>query len=104
VLNLGGGRYEAALSAALEAQALWPPLSPEDAVEAAVRCGQPEVGHAALDDFAPLAEAGGTPWALGVRRVAGRCWRATTPEPIWKLGVTRRAGLPRALLAVGLEV
>src|SRR6266404_4212979 len=66
VLNLGGGRYEAALSAALEAHALWPLLSPEDAVEAAVRCGQPEVGHAALDDFAPLAEAGGTPWALGV--------------------------------------
>ena len=45
---------------------MWPLLSPEDAVEAAVRCGRPEVGQAAFDDFAPLAEATGTPWALGV--------------------------------------
>jgi DNA-binding CsgD family transcriptional regulator len=66
LLELGVGRYEAALDAALEAQALWPLLSPEDAVEAAVRCGRPEVGQAAFDDFAPLAAAGGTPWALGV--------------------------------------
>jgi DNA-binding CsgD family transcriptional regulator len=64
VLELGVGRYDAALDAALEAQALWL-LSPEDAVEAAVRCGRPEIAHAVLDDFAPLA-VGGTPWALGV--------------------------------------
>ena len=32
VLELGAGRYEAALGAALEARALWPLLSPEDAV------------------------------------------------------------------------
>jgi DNA-binding CsgD family transcriptional regulator len=66
LLNLGIGRYDVALDAALEARALWPLLSPEDAVEAAVRCGRPEVGQAAFDDFAPLAVAGGTPWALGV--------------------------------------
>jgi DNA-binding CsgD family transcriptional regulator len=66
LLDLGAGRYEAALDAALEAQALWPLLSPEDAVEAAVRCGRPEVGQAAFDDFAPLAAAAGTPWAQGV--------------------------------------
>jgi DNA-binding CsgD family transcriptional regulator len=66
LLNLGTGRYEAALDAAAAARAVWPLLSPEDAVEAAVRCGRPEVGQAASDEFAPLAEAGGTPWALGV--------------------------------------
>jgi DNA-binding CsgD family transcriptional regulator len=66
LLNLGGGRYDAALDAALDGRGLWPLLSPEDAVEAAVRCGRPEVGQAAYDDFAPLAVAGGTPWALGV--------------------------------------
>ena len=66
VLELETGRYDAALDAALEARALWPLLSPEDVVEAAVRSGRPEIAQAALDDFAPLAEAGGTPWALGV--------------------------------------
>ena len=66
VLELGAGRYDAALDAALEAQALWPLLSPEDAVEAAVRCGRAEIGQAALADFSPLATAGGTPWVLGV--------------------------------------
>ena len=45
---------------------LWPLLSPEDAVEAAVRCGRPEIAQAAFDDFAPLPTAAGTPWALGV--------------------------------------
>jgi DNA-binding CsgD family transcriptional regulator len=66
VLELGAGRYDAALDAAHEAQALWPLLSPEDAVEAAVRSGRPEIAKAAVGDFAPLAAAGGTPWALGV--------------------------------------
>jgi DNA-binding CsgD family transcriptional regulator len=66
VLDLGLGRYAAALDATLAARALWPRLSPEDAIEAAVRCGRPEAGQAAFDDFVPLAEAGGAPWALGV--------------------------------------
>jgi DNA-binding CsgD family transcriptional regulator len=66
VLELGAGRYEAALDAALHARALWSLLSPEDVIEAAVRCGRPEIARAALDDFSPLAAAAGTPWALGV--------------------------------------
>src|SRR5579862_1419242 len=45
VLELGAGRYEAALDAALEARALWRLLSPEDVVEAAVRCARPEVAR-----------------------------------------------------------
>jgi hypothetical protein len=65
VLELEAGHYDAALREALEARALWSLLSPEDAVEAAVRCGRPEIARVAFDDFAPLA-AGGTPWALGV--------------------------------------
>ena len=66
VLELGAGRYEAALDAALHARALWSLLSPEDVIEAAMRCGRPEIARAALDDFSPLAAAAGTPWALGV--------------------------------------
>ena len=65
VLELGAGRYEAALNAALEARALWPLLSPEDAVEAAMRCGLPEVARFADAEFAPAAQAAGSPWALG---------------------------------------
>jgi DNA-binding CsgD family transcriptional regulator len=70
VLELGAGRYEAALDAALHARALWSLLSPEDVIEAAVRCGRTGIARAALDDFLPLAAAAGTPWALGV---AARC-------------------------------
>jgi DNA-binding CsgD family transcriptional regulator len=66
VLELGAGRYEAALNAALGARALWPLLSPEDAVEAAMRCGLPEVARSAVAEFAPGAEAAGSSWALGI--------------------------------------
>jgi DNA-binding CsgD family transcriptional regulator len=66
VLELAAGRYEAALGAALDARALWPLLSPEDAVEAAMRCGRPEVARSAVAEFAPAAEAAGSPWALGI--------------------------------------
>ncbi|MFD4508277.1 ATP-binding protein [Streptomyces sp. NPDC058457] len=66
VLELGAGRYEAALDASLDARGLWSLLSPEDVIEAAMRCGRPEVARDALDAFSPLAAAAGTPWALGV--------------------------------------
>lgn len=70
VLELGARRYQEALDAAVEAQGLWTLLSPEDAVEAGVRCGQFKIARVALDDFTPLAAAAGTPWALGI---AARC-------------------------------
>jgi len=66
VLELGAGRYQAALNAALHARELWPLLSPEDAVEAAMRCGLPEVARSAVAEFAPAAEAAGSAWALGI--------------------------------------
>jgi DNA-binding CsgD family transcriptional regulator len=66
VLELGAGRYEAALHAALDARRLWPLLSPEDAIEAAMRCGQTEVARSALAEFAPAAEAAGSSWAQGI--------------------------------------
>jgi DNA-binding CsgD family transcriptional regulator len=65
-LEISAGRYAVALSAALEARALWPLLSPEDAVEAAMRCGLPEVARSAVAEFAPAAEAAGSSWALGI--------------------------------------
>jgi DNA-binding CsgD family transcriptional regulator len=77
VLELGAGHYDAALDAALEAQALWPLLSPENAVEGAVRCGRPEIARAAVDEFAPLAAAGGAPWALGL---LARCQALTAGD------------------------
>lgn len=66
MLELGAARYEAALDAALDARGLWSLLSPEDVIEAAMRCARPEIARAALGDFTPLAGAAGTPWALGV--------------------------------------
>jgi DNA-binding CsgD family transcriptional regulator len=66
VLELSVGRYEAALHAALGARARWALLSPEDAVEAAMRCRQTEAARSALAEFAPAAKAAGSPWALGI--------------------------------------
>jgi DNA-binding CsgD family transcriptional regulator len=77
VLELGAGRYEAALDAALHARVLWSLLSPEDVIEAAMRCDQASIAQAALDDFAPLAAAAGTPWALGV---TARCQALLTGD------------------------
>jgi DNA-binding CsgD family transcriptional regulator len=70
VLEVGTCQYEAALNAALEARGLWPLLSPEDAVEAAMRCGRPEVAQSAYDEFVRAAKAAASPWALGL---LGRC-------------------------------
>jgi hypothetical protein len=66
VLELGAGRYEAALYGAFDARSLWPLLSPQDAIEAAMRCGQTEIARFALAEFTPAAEAAGSPWALGI--------------------------------------
>ncbi|WP_210587671.1 AAA family ATPase [Streptomyces sp. GESEQ-35] len=80
VLELGAGRYEEALDAALDARALWSLLSPEDVIEAAMRCGRPEIARAALDDFSPLAAAAGTPWVLGVTARCQALLRGDHPD------------------------
>jgi hypothetical protein len=52
--------------ARLEARALWPLLSPEDAVEAAMRCGLPDAARSAVAESAPATEAADSSWALGI--------------------------------------
>jgi DNA-binding CsgD family transcriptional regulator len=71
ILNNGVGRYEQALAMASPASAETPGLYistwmlPER-IEAAVRCGQPEVAASALQEFMTAAEPGDSDWGLGV--------------------------------------
>jgi DNA-binding CsgD family transcriptional regulator len=99
VLELGVGRYDAALDAALEARALWPLQSPEDSVEAAMRCGRAEIAQAALADFAPLAAASGTPWALGVTARCGALLAGDDPgaDDNYRQSIEYLQGTPVAL-------
>ncbi len=65
-LELGAGRYQAALEAALRGRIGWLVYSPEDAVEAAMRVQRADLARGAVEEFEPVAEASGTPWALGL--------------------------------------
>ena len=65
-LELGAGRYQAALEAALQGRIGWLVYSPEDAVEAAMRVQRADLARGAVEEFEPVAEASGTPWALGL--------------------------------------
>ena len=112
VLNNGLGRYEAALDGALRGsedddQGYAGP-SLVELVEAAVRCGQPDVAAAALPRLQERATAAGTDWALGVlaRTQAlvseGAAADALYQEAIERLGRTRiRVELARAHLLYG---
>jgi hypothetical protein len=65
----GYGTYQqrfTKVGARLEARALWPLLSPEDAVEAAMRCGLPDAARSAVAESAPATEAADSSWALGI--------------------------------------
>jgi DNA-binding CsgD family transcriptional regulator len=70
VLELGSGRYEAALRIARRQAARdgigAGTLALVDLVEAAVRCDERDIGLAALEQLTPRAEAAGTTWATGL--------------------------------------
>ena len=70
VLYNGLGRYDTALAAAGEAEryheegpALW---TLTELIEAAVRCGRPELGAGALELIAETTRASGTDWGVGI--------------------------------------
>jgi len=111
ILYNGLGRYEEALAAAQE-------VGPEDLtgeywvmaerIEAAVRCGTPEVGANALERLHKLTEGGGTNWGLGL---AARCGallsEGETAESLYREAIARlahtrlRPELARAHLVYG---
>jgi DNA-binding NarL/FixJ family response regulator len=74
VLELGAGRYDAALRAATrvcEHDSFGvAPLALGDLVEAATRCGESGLAADAVERLAELAAASGTAWASGVHRRA----------------------------------
>ena len=88
VLCNGLGKYEDALIAADEAvryDSFSPRFGLEELVEAAVRCGKPELAAEAVERLSETTQASGTDWALGVgsplarTRHRGRCRRAALP-------------------------
>ena len=113
VLGNGLGRYEEALAAAQPGAAYPPALSVysrilSELVEAAARCGRPEVAADAVGRLAEMARACGTDWILGVEararalvadpRDADELYRQATE----RLGRTRiRSELARAHLLHG---
>ena len=113
VLYNGLGRYEDALAAAEQAAAHPHELGlstwvPTELIEAAARCGRPELAAGPLARLQEIARAAGTDWALGVEarsrallregHAAERAYR----EAIERLGRTRiRVAHARAHLLYG---
>jgi DNA-binding CsgD family transcriptional regulator len=94
VLELGLGRYEAALSAARDAceHTGLTPLSPAlpDLVEAAVRSGERELAVAAAADLANRVRPSGTDWALGMlARSRALVSERTDAEPLYLEAIER---------------
>jgi DNA-binding CsgD family transcriptional regulator len=72
VLNIGHGRYDAALAAVREAVDVEPlsemgsPRAVADLIEAAVRCGERQLAERGLDRLAMTTQPSGSDWALAV--------------------------------------
>jgi DNA-binding CsgD family transcriptional regulator len=113
LLYNGLGRCDAALAAARRAERHQPEDRQEtwaltELIEAAVRCGQPELARGALERIAETTRASGTDWALGTE---ARCRALLSEgdgaerlyrEAIERLGRTRgRLHLARAHLLYG---
>jgi DNA-binding CsgD family transcriptional regulator len=96
LLHNGLGQYERALAAAqelieppgrLDATVSW--VLPE-LIEAAVRCGQPALGDAALEQLTAVTRAGGTDWARGLEaRCRALLADPAAAEPLYREAVER---------------
>ena len=109
LLDLGAGEYSEALGHAVAAMTGRVGCGHQvlaDVVEAAVRGGDPDRAHAAVDCLAERAPASGTPWAMGLlarcRALLGDDSERLYQEAIELLGSTRMAvELARAHLLYG---
>src|SRR5271163_4068955 len=110
LLDLGAGEYGEALGHAVAAMTGRVGCGHQvlaDVVEAAVRAGDPDRAHAAVDCLAERAPASGTPWAMGLLArcralLAGDDAERLYQEAIELLGSTRMAvELARAHLLYG---
>jgi ATP/maltotriose-dependent transcriptional regulator MalT len=111
ILFNGLGKYEEALIAAEEAvrhDSFSPRFGIEELIEAAVRCGKPELAADAVERLSETTQASGTDWALGVEArtrallAEGDAAEQLYREAIERLARTRiRTDLARAQLLYG---
>jgi DNA-binding CsgD family transcriptional regulator len=103
VLHNGLGAYDAALRAAERAREYqdlglyaW---TLSELIEAAVRCGRPELAVGALEELADRTGPAGTDWALGMQARARALVSGDDPEPLYQEAIER---LARTRIAVHL--